>query len=105
MSHMSADRATAPAEAVLRAAQLRAALQHHARAYYVYDAPEIPDAEYDRLYQELGALEAEWPALVTPDSPTRRVIGAVLEGFAPRRSGLFPAGPCRLERRARLHLL
>ncbi|MBP6778012.1 MAG: NAD-dependent DNA ligase LigA [Piscinibacter sp.] len=85
MSHMSADRATAPAEACLRAAQLRAALQHHARAYYVYDAPEIPDAEYDRLYQELEALEAEWPALVTPDSPTRRVIGAVLDGFAPVR--------------------
>ena len=82
---MSADHAAAPAEAALRAAQLRAALQHHARAYYVYDAPEIPDAEYDRLYQELEALEAEWPALATPDSPTRRVIGTVLEGFAPVR--------------------
>jgi DNA ligase (NAD+) len=51
----------------------------------VLDAPEIPDAEYDRLYQELQAIEAAHPELVTPDSPTQRVVGAVLEGLQPVR--------------------
>ena len=60
-------------------------LQHHAHCYYVLDAPEIPDAEYDRLFQELQAIEAEHPQLRTPDSPTQRVIGAVLEGLQPVR--------------------
>ena len=68
-----------------RAAELRDTLAHHARAYYVHDAPEIPDAEYDALFQELQAIEAEHPELVTPDSPTQRVIGAVLEGLQPVR--------------------
>ena len=68
-----------------RAAELRNILAHHARAYYVRDAPEIPDAEYDALFQELQAIEAEHPGLVTPDSPTQRVIGAVLEGLQPVR--------------------
>ena len=68
-----------------RAEELRRTLFHHARAYYVLDAPEIPDAEYDRLYQELQAIEAAHPDLVTPDSPTQRVIGAVLEGLQPVR--------------------
>ena len=49
------------------------------------DAPAIPDAEYDALFQELQAIEAEHPELVTPDSPTQRVIGAVLEGLVPVR--------------------
>ena len=49
------------------------------------DAPEIPDAEYDRLFQELQALEAAHPELLTPDSPTQRVLGKVLDGFAPVR--------------------
>ncbi|WP_395699315.1 NAD-dependent DNA ligase LigA [Aquabacterium sp.] len=66
-----------------RAAELRALLQYHAQRYYVHDAPEIPDAEYDKLYQALQALEAAHPELVTPDSPTQRVIGAVLEGLRP----------------------
>ncbi|MBE7941166.1 MULTISPECIES: NAD-dependent DNA ligase LigA [Ramlibacter] len=61
---------------------LRALLHHHAHRYYVLDAPEIPDAEYDRLFRELQALEAAHPALVTADSPTQRVGGAVLDGFA-----------------------
>ena len=65
----------------LRAAELRALLQQHAHNYYVLDAPQIPDAEYDRLYQELEALEAAHPELRQDDSPTQRVIGAVLEGF------------------------
>src|SRR6476661_463148 len=61
---------------------LRELLHHHAHQYYVLDAPEIPDAEYDRLFRELQALEADHPELLAPDSPTQRVGGAVLEGFA-----------------------
>jgi DNA ligase (NAD+) len=75
----------AQAEAERRAAELRALLHHHAHRYYVLDAPEIPDAEYDRLFQELQAIEAAHPELLTADSPTQRVIGQVLEGFAPVR--------------------
>ncbi len=72
----------ADAQAAVRAQALRAELQRHAHAYYVLDAPLVPDAEYDRLYQELEALEQRFPELRTPDSPTQRVLGAVLEGFA-----------------------
>ncbi len=68
-----------------RAATLRALLQHHAHRYYVLDAPEIPDAEYDRLFNELQALEAAHPELLTADSPTQRVIGRVLDGLTPVR--------------------
>jgi DNA ligase (NAD+) len=57
-------------------------LHHHAHQYYVLDDPQIPDAEYDRLFQQLQKLEAEHPELITPDSPTQRVIGTVLDGFA-----------------------
>ena len=71
--------------AVRRAAELRGLLHHHAHRYYVLDAPEIPDAEYDRLFQELQSLEAAHPGLITPDSPTQRVLGRVLEGFSPVR--------------------
>ncbi|MFM7531951.1 MAG: NAD-dependent DNA ligase LigA, partial [Rubrivivax sp.] len=71
------------AKAAHRAAALRAWLHHHAHLYYVLDRPEVPDAEYDRAFRELQALEAEQPQLVTPDSPTQRVGGRVLEGFAP----------------------
>ena len=63
------------------AADLRATLQRHAEAYYVRDEPQVPDAEYDRLFQELQALEAAHPELLTPDSPTQRVIGKILPGF------------------------
>ncbi len=56
-------------------------LHHHAHQYYVLDDPQIPDAEYDRLFQQLQKLEAEHPELATPDSPTQRVIGTVLDGF------------------------
>ncbi|MEY4652357.1 MAG: ligase LigA [Pseudomonadota bacterium] len=65
-----------------RAEALHELLHHHAHRYYVLDAPEIPDAEYDRLFQELQALEAQHPELLTPDSPTQRVGGKLLEGFA-----------------------
>jgi DNA ligase (NAD+) len=68
-----------------RAAELAAQLHHHARRYYVLDAPEIPDAEYDRLFSELQELEAAHPELRTASSPTQRVIGQVLDGFAPVR--------------------
>lgn len=68
---------------VARAAELRALLHHHAHRYYVLDAPEIPDAEYDRLFQELQALESAHPELLTPDSPTQRVIGQVLPELVP----------------------
>ncbi|RZT93623.1 NAD-dependent DNA ligase LigA [Rivibacter subsaxonicus] len=74
--------ATSPAG---RAAELRALLHEHAHRYYVLDEPSIPDAEYDRLFQELQAIEAAHPELRTPDSPTQRVIGALLPGFAPVR--------------------
>jgi DNA ligase (NAD+) len=79
MSHMVVE------DYARRAAGLRALLHHHAQRYYVLDAPEIPDAEYDRLFAELQALEAAHPELLTPDSPTQRVIGQVLDGFAPVR--------------------
>src|SRR5690348_1676872 len=66
-----------------RAKQLRDLLNHHAYLYYVLDQPQLPDAEYDRLFQELQAIETAHPDLRTTDSPTQRVIGAVLEGFEP----------------------
>jgi DNA ligase (NAD+) len=65
-----------------KAAKLRKAIERHNRLYYVEDAPEIPDAEYDRLFRELEALEAEHPELRSPDSPTQRVGGAPLAEFA-----------------------
>ena len=68
-----------------RAAELRDLLAHHANAYYVLDQPEIPDADYDALFQELQAIEAAHPELVSADSPTQRVVGAVLEGLRPVR--------------------
>ena len=82
MSDPAGTAADAPAQ---RARQLRAWLHHHAHLYYVLDRPEVPDAEYDRAFQALQALEREHPELVTPDSPTQRVGGRVLEGFAPVR--------------------
>ncbi|MGH7537326.1 MAG: DNA ligase LigA-related protein, partial [Gemmatimonadales bacterium] len=56
-----------------RAAELRRLLERAIHAYYVLDRPEMSDAEYDRLFQELQALEAKRPELRTPDSPTHRV--------------------------------
>ncbi len=77
------------APAVLaRATALRQEIERHNYAYYVLDAPTIPDAEYDRLFRELQALEAEHPELATPDSPTRRVGGQPLDGFAPVRHAM-----------------
>ena len=83
---MSAQRASIDPAA--RAAALRTQLNHHAHRYYVLDAPEIADAEYDKLFQELQAIEAAHPGLLSADSPTQRVIGRVLAGFAPVRHAL-----------------
>jgi DNA ligase (NAD+) len=69
-------------DAAREAAALSEQLRRHAHLYYVLDAPELPDAEYDRLFRRLQALEDEHPALRTPDSPTQRVGGKPLEGFA-----------------------
>ncbi len=72
----------APESQAARAVWLRTELHRHAHQYYVLDAPTVPDAEYDRLFQELQALEASHPGLLAPDSPTQRVGGMVLDGFA-----------------------
>ncbi len=68
-----------------RAAWLRAELNRHGHAYYVMDAPTIPDAEYDKLFCELQALEAAHPELIGEDSPTQRVGAAPLGQFDPVR--------------------
>ena len=69
-------------EEVRHAADLRATVARHDHLYHVLDAPEVADAEYDRLFAELAALEAAYPELADPDSPTQRVGGAPVEGFA-----------------------
>ena len=71
------------AEAKLRVEELRERLNHHAYRYYVLDEPEISDAEYDELMQELGRLEETFPELITPDSPTQRVGITPADLFAP----------------------
>ena len=73
------------AQAAIKIKALRDQINHWAHQYYVQDAPTVPDAEYDRAYRELQALEAAHPGLITPDSPTQRVIGAVMDGLAPVR--------------------
>jgi DNA ligase (NAD+) len=65
-----------------RAEALRQLIDYHDYRYYVLDDPEIPDAEYDRLWRELQALETAHPDLITPESPTQRVGGRPLEAFA-----------------------
>ena len=79
---------------------LRRTLNEHNYRYYVLDAPTIPDYEYDRLLRRLEELEGEHPDLVTPDSPTQRVGGQAVEGFAQvehrvpleSRRGVFSVG-------------
>jgi len=68
-----------PAEQI---AALREEIRRHDYMYYVMDAPEVPDSEYDRLFRELQRLEQENPDLITPDSPTQRVGGKPLKAFA-----------------------
>src|SRR5208337_3593284 len=60
---------------------LREQIRHHEHLYYVLDAPEISDAAFDKLMNELKRIEAEHPELVAPDSPTQRVGGKPAEGF------------------------
>jgi DNA ligase (NAD+) len=74
--------AAVPPSVAKRVEALRAAIETHNRNYYVLDQPTISDAEYDALFRELQSIEQEYPALVTPDSPTQRVGGAALTAFA-----------------------
>ncbi|MGE0762896.1 MAG: NAD-dependent DNA ligase LigA [Bdellovibrionales bacterium] len=64
--------------------ELRQAIRHHDRCYYVLDRPEISDYDYDQLFGGLQKLEAEYPEFLTPDSPTQRVGGEALEKFTKR---------------------
>lgn len=102
-------------DAVKEAAALSEQLHRHAHLYYVLDAPELPDAEYDRLFRRLQALEEEFPALRTPDSPTQRVGGKPLDGFAKVRhkvpmlsirteTDITPAGASAFDARVRKEL-
>lgn len=68
-------------EAQSRIESLKQQIDRHDFLYYVEDQPSIPDIEYDRLMRDLHALEAAWPELVTPDSPSQRVSGAPAQGF------------------------
>ena len=70
-----------PSDAAARAAELRRQIDHHAYSYYVLDAPEVEDAVYDALYDELERIEQQQPGLVTPDSPTQRVGAPPAAGF------------------------
>ena len=70
-----------PHQAQQKIQTLTAQLNQYAHEYYTLDAPTVPDSEYDRLYRELEALEAEYPQFRLPESPTNRVGGAVLDGF------------------------
>ncbi|MEW8341016.1 MAG: NAD-dependent DNA ligase LigA [Candidatus Thiodiazotropha taylori] len=71
-----------PSQEILsRVELLRQQINDHNRRYYVYDDPLIPDAEYDRLMRELQSLEAEYPELITAESPTQRVGDKPLDGF------------------------
>jgi DNA ligase (NAD+) len=78
-------------EAKKRAAELRQAIEHHNYRYHVLDDPEVSDAEYDRLFDELKAIEDEHPELATPDSPTRRVGAPPSERFV-KTQHLSPMG-------------
>jgi DNA ligase (NAD+) len=72
-----------PAKIAQRAAKLRTDLDAHNFRYYVEDAPAVSDAEYDRLFRELQAIERDYPVLATPDSPTQRVGGQPAAEFEP----------------------
>src|SRR5262245_34385801 len=71
------------ADALQRITELREQIHHHDYLYYVEARPEVADAEYDRLMAELRALEAEFPELVTADSPTQRIGGTAVDAFKP----------------------
>jgi len=71
------------ADAAQRLAELREQIHHHDYRYYVEARPEVSDPEYDALVRELKTLEAEFPDLVTEDSPSQRVAGAPVAAFQP----------------------
>ena len=71
-----------------RARQLREEIERHNHAYHVLDQPTVPDAEYDHLFRELQAIEAKYPELLTPDSPTLRVGGRPLSAFGEVKHGV-----------------
>lgn len=75
------DTGTGQGDLTERVRKLREEIERYSHAYYVLDAPIVPDSEYDRLFAELQDLEAAYPELVTPDSPTQRVGGAPLSQF------------------------
>ena len=79
---MTADLPTAEKSIEAEIKKLREEVLRHEELYYVHDRPEISDVEYDALVERLRALEEEYPALQTPDSPTLRVGGRPAEGFA-----------------------
>jgi len=88
MAKTSADSAgpaatVSAAAAAKRVAALRAAIEAHNHRYYVLDEPSVTDAEYDSLFRELQSLEAQFPDLLTPDSPTQRVGSTPSTAFAP----------------------
>src|SRR5689334_1812444 len=68
-------------EPLERITALRTLIRHHEERYYIHNAPEISDEEFDGLLHELERLEAEHPDLVSADSPTQRVSGRPIEGF------------------------
>ncbi len=86
MTDLPPPQTTAPDAASVE--RLRSTLHEYARRYYVLDDPSVPDAEYDRLFQQLQAIEAQHPELVTSDSPTQRVGGQALHEFASVRHAL-----------------
>ena len=86
-SHEPAGKATAgkvsgPNDPVQEIKLLKRSLNHHAHQYYVLDDPQIPDAEYDRLFKRLQELESTYPELLDPNSPTQRVGGSAVDSFA-----------------------
>src|SRR3972149_6981272 len=91
-------------EARLAAEELRSQVNYHDYLYFVKDAPEISDAEYDELMRRLRAIEEHYPELITPDSPTQRVSGGPVEAFGvrlpPRRAAVL-AQARRRPRRSR----
>lgn len=84
----AAKEASTTSKLTQRVEELHQLLHLHAHRYYVLDEPTLPDAEYDKLFQELQAMEAAHPELKLPDSPTQRVGGKILEGLMPVRHAM-----------------
>ncbi len=78
----TAGKVSGPNDPVQEIELLKRSLNHHAHQYYVLDDPQIPDAEYDRLFKRLQELESTYPELLDPNSPTQRVGGSAVDSFA-----------------------